>query len=209
MTPLLRVAFYHHSYKTPEEFELHSILMNKAVRAVRKHMPYAEIWHLRGNKTPKYPGADMDAVLDPMYHRPAHSAMLPSGDALFLDVDCVVQRDVYEVFKEPFDWAVCVRQQYENEPGVSLDRPAFNGGVIFSRTREFWKHFAEFIAQEDWRWNDTAIGQYVQERNRFALKVLPSSIYNYIPESPHEDLSGRAIVHYKGEKRKYWMKHLA
>lgn len=205
MTPLLKVAFYYHSTLNKD---LTDAVMTQAVNAVRKAMPYAEIWHLRGPRVPKHAGVDKDILFIP-FRRIHHQAMMESGPTLFLDIDCWVQRDVYEVFYDrAFDAAICVRAQYDFTKPETWGNPPYNAGVIFSRSQKFWQKFAEHHEREDFPWNDATTCRFVDQfAGDLTVKRLPGSIYNYTPHDPDEDLKDRAILHYKGEAKKYWMKH--
>ena len=202
--PLLRVAFYYHSSKNRD---LTDHVMTRAVNAVRKHMPYAEIWHLRGATIEKHPGVDKDIQFVP-FRRIHHQAMMPQGKTLFLDIDCWVQKDVYEVFYQHFDAAICVRTQYDITKPNTWGFPPYNAGVIFSTSQKFWQKFAEHHEKEDFPWNDATTCRFFDQfAIGFEIKRLPGSIYNYTPHEPDEDLSEKSIIHYKGEAKKYWMKH--
>lgn len=207
---LLTVAYYHHSYKTEQEYELASLLMEKSIRSVRKWMPFADICHLRANKTPPSPSAQTSIAYNQFGERPHHHSLVPEGNVLFLDVDCLVMRDVFDVFYDDFDVALCVRPQFSTDKPEGWFDPAFNAGAVFSKSRLFWQEFADYHRRERHQWDDGVLSRFVrQEAKQFALKFLPSDVYNYTPRVFDEDLSGRAIVHYKGEKKKYWMKHAA
>lgn len=193
---MLKVAFYY--WRAPkDQKELFDLLMNKAAVAVRKHMPFADVWHLRAPNNPKYPGAEGDIVLN-SFRRPEHHSMMPEGKTLFLDIDCLVRADVFDVFSDDFDIAA-----YQRVDG------SYNGGVVFSRSRRFWIDFARFHKDRGALWHDPIFTEFIKEYGSgFKIKPL-SDDYNYTPHSHDEDLSGKLIVHYKGEKKKYWMKHAA
>ena len=205
MNPLLKVAFY---YWSSQKKDLTDAIMTKAVNGVRKHMPFAEVWHLRGPSIPKHPGVDKD-LLFPEFKRIHHQALL-DGNVLYLDIDCLVKRDIFDVFYDKtFDAAICVRSQYDFERPETWGNPPYNAGVIFSRSQRWWRKFAEHHASEDYPWNDLTTCRFVDQFSQgFNVKRLPGNIYNYTPHTPDEDLSEKAIVHYKGERKKYWMKHL-
>ena len=202
---LLRVAFYYHSTQNKD---ISDHLMNRAVAAVRKSMPYAEIWHLRGERVPKHTGVDKDILFVP-FQRIHHQAMMPPGPTLFLDIDVWVQKDIYEVFYDKPDAAVCVRTQYDYKRPETWGFPPYNAGVIFSTSQKFWLKFAEHHAEENFPWNDATTCRFIEKAEAMGLyiKKLPGAIYNYTPHEPDEDLSGKSIIHYKGEAKKYWMKH--
>lgn len=200
--PMLRVGFYHHSSSNPE---LSGQIMNKAVRAVREHMPYAEIWHLRGPTIPKFPAADHDIEFGP-FKRPQHQALMGEGNILFLDIDCMVQTDVFDVFKVGFDVAVCIREQYDHKRPETWGNPHVNCGVIFSKNPKFWEGFTAYQEQRGWVWSDVVFCDYLKS-SHWNIHYLPGAIYNHVPDEYNEDLSKCAIAHFKGGKKKWWMKH--
>jgi hypothetical protein len=80
-------------------------------------------------------------------------------------------------------------------------------GVVFSRSPEFWEKVFEHYknAPKSWMWIQIATTECAHFlRDQFKVLELPGDDYNYTPSSPLEDVSDKAIVHYKGN-RKHWM----
>lgn len=180
------------------------------VESVKRHMPGARILQMTDRNTPaiaetqraRYDGKHL------MTFRMDHLAALPAGEWLILDTDAIVQRDVSGVFKRQFDVALTRRRSPILDPsGVDVTKAMpYNSGVMFCRNPEFWARCAEVCHSlpEDQRvwWGDQlAIAAVAPEFNTLDL---PCGEFNYTPGRISEDVSNRAIVHYKGN-RKAWM----
>ena len=198
----MNVAFYYHSAPNKESEELYDWMMDRAVEAVRKHMPRAKVWHLRGPSVPARE-VDDDIVLEDRL-RMQHHAFMGDTETLFLDIDAIVQEDVSDVFDKPFDAAVCVRPKATLH---SWKRIPYNGGVTFTRSAEFWRGAERMYAPEGWPLSEVPLNRYiVTECGGFKLLRLPGERYNYSPGSLNEELKDCAIVHWKGAERKRWMR---
>lgn len=178
---------------------------NESVASVRRTMPGVEIILLT---TKHYQGSDISAdrvirlglPMDCFYgYRRwlAHSEI--DGTNLFLDVDCIVQKDLRHVFDHQFDIALAYRCQTDN----LRKKIPFNAGVLFSRRSEFCKDVAgkpgdhkNWLATEN-RVSDTAL------KGGYLCHVMDGNVYNYTPAIAGEDISGRAVVHYKGGRKKF------
>lgn len=197
MVKPVKVAFY---LDTPAHIDI----AERAIAAVRKAMPHAEIWHLTDINGPEL-SADHCLRLDVRGEFAYRQAMISAeleGDVLFLDVDVIVREDVSDVFDEDFD--VCVTT--DMRPGAEGIK--YNGGVIFSRCPDYWRAIAEagkgmdfYKTPGDWEPIERARGA-VADSGDFAVMVLPGEEYNYIPANAG-DVQGK-IMHYRG-KRKAWM----
>jgi hypothetical protein len=180
------------------------------IRSVKAHMP-AKIVQLTNMTTPKLSLVDVvrrkesDGLVD---LRLAHQEDLP-GDCLILDYDCVVQRDVSEVFQQPFDIAFTRRALDDKTVSQSVAQASpHNMGVIFQRPRGqfFWKAVREAhkrLAGDNWLDGQALISQAIRETT-YDILELPGEVYNHTPLTEDEDVTGRAILHYKGLK-KAWM----
>lgn len=199
----MNVAFYFHSAESEEKKEQSMRLMNLSVRSVRKHMPDAVVWHLKGPRVDKFPGVD-DAIEYEPRHRPEHHAMM-KGDTIFLDIDTVVQDDLSHVFdtKQPFDVAVALRPKLSMRNVPKWNRIPYNWGVSFTRSADFWRGASKMLADEGWPWNEAILCRYAQTSGSIVM-MLRGERYNYTPATEDEDVSTRAVVHYKGN-RKHWM----
>jgi lipopolysaccharide biosynthesis glycosyltransferase len=156
-----------------------------------------------------------------MPYRLLHLKEFPAANAILLDADVVVQRDLSPLFRDEFDVALTYRD--ETDPSLRKSPQAyqmmpFNSGVMLSRPsgREFWAevHQACLAMTEDrqsWFGDQLAIKE-VAARTMLKVKQYPCALYNYSPARWDEDLSEKFVVHYKGENRKIWMleqwKHL-
>ena len=183
-------------------------LARKSIARTRNVMPGVEVVHLT---TTRWDGPDVGAdhvvkvdVLEGSFYGyrrcAAHATM--TGENLFLDVDCIVRRDVRFIFERDFDVAVCAKH---------LDRGAsmpFNGGVCFSRCPQFWLDVAG--KPEDHQGWDHTERRYSMTamKDKYSVRLLDGDIYNYCPHDALENVDGKAIVHYKGA-RKAWMRAAA
>lgn len=187
------------------------------VASARRAMPDARIVHLADEVTP--PVAGVDEVLrlpyDGMYlmtFRLAHFAQLQPCQAVFLDTDVIVQRDLSLLFQSNFDVALTKRENIGLDPqGVDVAAAMpYNTGVMLSKPsgwdfwRNAWKCCETFPDEVRRWWGDQFAIKAVAEIAPLAILELPCDIYNYSPGLETENVSDRFVVHYKGE-RKPWM----
>lgn len=196
----MRVAFY---LDLPTEEYLW--FAKKAAIRARNRIPGA---HLTLLTTRDFPGLvdqsfdlveRLDLKMDCFYgYRKCVANSTVDGECLFLDVDCIVQRDVSPIWDTPFDLALCLRYMSK-----MVEKTPFNGGVAFSRSREFWRDVAgkhsdhTCPADTERRFSEVAMN------DKYVIRALNGDIYNYSPKTKEEDVSGRAIVHYKGDRKSY------
>ena len=183
----------------------------KSIAAVRNVMPEVEIVQLT---TQKWDGPDIgadsirkfDMPMDCFYgYRKYFAQSMVEGNNLFLDVDCMVQKDVSGIFEREFDVTVCYRCKRDK---IKNHIP-FNGGAVFSRCPGFWKEAAG-RPEEHKNWIDTEKKLSETALNDlYFVRVLDGNIYNYTPEDVDEDISGKAIVHYKGRRKKFLIQRAA
>jgi hypothetical protein len=192
-----KVVFYHEG-KIPSFMEIFT-------RSVRKHIPLPLVFMTCGKTL--VDGVDCDEVVrlpskgigHGKYNHLAHC----EGDVLLLDTDILVQRDVQDVFDEDFDVAMCPRK-HTNPEGV------YNGGVMFSRCPAFFAECVRKMDEDATGYGYTLGGeQIVMNRvaatGKWKIKDLPLDVYNWSPKLHHMENPQAAIVHYKGE-RKRWMR---
>jgi hypothetical protein len=187
------------------------------IRSVRAAMPAASIVQMTDQATA--PMAGVDQVIRKHYdgvhlmtYRLRHLSEFPSCEALFLDTDVVVQQDLSQLFEQTFDIALTRRDKAIPTPnGVDVAKVApYNTGVMLSKPSgsEFWLHAHDYCARmsdeyQKW-WGDQLAVKAIAEVAPLRIMELPCEIFNYTPASEREDLSGKAVVHYKGD-RKAWM----
>ncbi len=129
----------------------------------------------------------------------AHRRMIANsnvtvGDNLFLDVDMIMQQNVSNVFNYQFDIAVCKRDKV-----FDMALP-YNGGVVFCRSKEFWLHCAVGFNKHTTNWRDAELAfNRVVQSPEYTRRDLDGTRYNRT--SDNGDISGAAIVHYKGERK--------
>jgi hypothetical protein len=133
------------------------------------------------------------------------------GEWLLLDTDVVVQEDVRAVFHdERFDVAVATRDgtlRPEEVGSKFMATMPFNMGAVFSRSAAFWTAAIREIealpvSRRHWMGDQAAMNAVIAS-GAFRVRVL-SNRFNYPPQHRHEDVSDKAILHYKGP-RKTWL----
>jgi hypothetical protein len=185
-------------------------LAEKMIQSVRKMD--CEVIQLTDHKTPTLKGVD-DVQRFPYEgdfgaFRLNHFKSV-QGDVLHLDYDVIVNRDVSDVFKQDFDVGLTKRSVEDRTVSQQMNQVSpHNMGVVFSKNPEFWQRVYDHymsIPMKSWMWIQIATTEAAHFlRDDFKVLELPGEVYNYTPSSPLEDVSQKAIVHYKGD-RKHWM----
>mgnify|MGYP001565565361 FL=1 len=192
----------------------HYVVADIMIRSCLAVMPDVPIVQMTDMTSPEIPNvtevrrlpSERMAVL-----RMRHQAAC-EGEWLFLDTDCVVKKDVRDVFKSSFDIALADR----NWPHIPMTpqleefnrEMPFNIAIAFSRSPAFWQAAIEKMHQmpedrQSWMGDQYAVCEVIRE-GRFTVKVLPGMIYHYPPGAFYDDGNHAAILHYKGH-RKPWM----
>lgn len=202
----MRIGVYHAG-----DSPVHVQLAARLMASVRRSMPGIAVTHLTDESTAGIEGADAVVRLSggpvALACLEAYAACL--GDWLFVDTDVVVQRDVRAVFDQTFDIAVASRAGtlLPKEVGTKfMARMPYNKGVVFSRSPAFWRDAADDLRTRA-RTSQAFMGDQ-EAMNRVIASglyqvVVLSSAYNYPPMAADEDVSDKALVHYKGS-RKAW-----
>lgn len=203
----MKIGFFHTG-----ESAVHRRMAALLIGSARRVMPGVEVVQLTDASTT--PMQDVDAV---QIYPPAPLALAVleayarcDGDWLLVDTDVVIQKDVRHVFEEPFAVAVADREGTlkAKEVGTKfMTSMPYNKGAVYSRSTTFWKAAADQLRlwptkQQEWMGDQKAMCAIIRT-GRFAVRVLPNT-YNYAPLRRDEDVSDKAIVHYKGE-RKSWL----
>lgn len=190
------------------------------VASVKKAMPTARIVQMTDADTKPVTGVDevirkrYDGKY-PMPYRLLHLKDFPDADAVFLDTDVVVQKDLSPIFENEFDIGLTVRTGPVFDPdGVDLTMEMpYNTGVMFSRPtgRPFWEEayrccMALPAGEKEW-WGDQLSVKTAADTSVLKIATFPCDLYNYTPGSPDADVSDKFVVHYKG-LRKQWMLRL-
>ncbi len=112
------------------------------VASVKAAMPGTRIIQMTDTDTK--PVIGVDEVIRKRYdgrflmpYRLLHLKDFPPTDAIFLDTDIIVQKDLAPVFSEDFDIALTRRDKPVRDPNgydLAAEMP-FNTGVMFSRPR--------------------------------------------------------------------------
>lgn len=213
----MTIGFLHidtHS-KSAEEARLCARAM---VSSALKVMPYTEIVQFTDMTTKPLKGVDdvRRKPSEPMgLLRMRHCAGV-DGEWLFVDTDVLFQQPVDSIFKRDFDVAVTSRDWSHVKHAVGFSqRMPFNTGVVFSRCPRFWSEAYTRLrsldpGQQQFMGEQQVICDMAQETDRFFIKHLKGSVYNYPPEVPgkptkEEMEAAAAILHYKGAERKAMM----
>ena len=190
-------------YLESNDLQYH-ILGAFSVAQTRKVMPDVEIVQLAGSKTEPLIGVDrVHRRASDWPNRSGHIAQFHAGEpggALCLDVDTLVFEDVSDVFNEPFDLAVSNRHFTDG----FLPNTPYNSGVVFSRSETFWKTNEVAYVEAGKPMHDKVFCSTVNG-SQFRVLKLDGAQYNYIPQTPECNFTGRKIVHFTGS-RKAWMK---
>lgn len=189
------------------------------VASVRAAMSNARIVQMTDFETQKIMGVDEvirkhwdQRLLMP--YRLLHLKDFPAADAIFLDADVVVQKDLSHLFQDEFDVALTYRD--ETDPSLRKSPEAyrtmpFNSGVMLARAsgRDFWAEahgvcLAMPEDQQSWFGDQLAIKE-VAARTSLSIMQYPCALFNYSPSRWDENLSDKFVIHYKGQRRKVWM----
>jgi len=192
--------------------QIYQACAQRLLASVRATMPGVPIVHFSDQKSPQIPGTDgivrhPGAPIALMVAR--HFAAV-DGSWLFLDTDVIVQRDVRGVFDDPYRWDLAVAERPgEDTESTELRRTMpFNCGVIFSRTPTGWADVVKVVEAQPlplqrFMGLQQAVNDLIAAGTLRARRLPPA--YNWSPQTPEEDVSMHAIVHYKGAGRKPWM----
>ena len=193
---------------------VHAVLADLMIRSVRRTMPDVPIVMLTDEETPAIYGVDEVRRLPKMPFDVLRCEHLTrcEGEWLYLDSDCIVQKDVRHVFNETFDVAVADREGclVDGEEDLEfIKNTPYNLGVVFSRSTEFWKAVLVKLLQmtserQEWLGIQFAACDVIEE-DHFDIGILSGRLFNYAPHMFDEDVSQAGIVHYKGPTRKDWM----
>ena len=204
----MKVAFLHavadHKFKYSD---INHDFVHMMLESVRRTMPNTDIIHMTDSETPPIPGTITNRLKwehpNPMIFKMNHMMCL-EGDVIILDTDVIVQKDIRPVFNFEFDMALTWRDgPIMTAEGDDLAKTMpYNCGVMFQRSRLFWKRCLEhwFGKNPGWFADQMAVAAVAPQ---FNVLRLHCDNFNYTPRSPDEDLSRRYVVHYKGE-RKTW-----
>src|SRR5262245_16695786 len=123
------------------------------VASVRQTMPRAKIIQLTDYATKPVQG--VHEVIRKrwdgkrlMTYRLLHLEEFPPSNAVFLDADIVVRKDLTSVFDDEFDVALTRRDATDSSLGPAVrEAMPFNTGVMFSKAsgREFWSAAHEAV----------------------------------------------------------------
>lgn len=188
------------------------------VASVKHAMPGIKIFRMTDTDTKSVTG--VDEVIRKRYdgrflmpYRLLHLKDFPPTDAIFLDTDIIVQKNLSEVFSEDFDIALTRRYKPVRDLhgyDLAAEMP-YNTGVMFSKASgiSFWQkayeHCLTLPEQDREWWGDQVSIKATADATNLKLKEFPCDLYNYTPRTRDENISDKYVVHYKGPHRKEWM----
>jgi hypothetical protein len=211
----MTVGFYYAGPAGTDHVRLAQLL----IASVRRTMPGVGIVQFTAPASARVPGVDHVEV-EPA--APIALARLRAyaqcfGDWLLVDTDVIVQQDVRPIFErestDPWPWfdvAVADRSGSLRPKEIGskfMTRMPYNAGAVFSRTAAFWQAAVERLERlspkaQAWMGDQQAMCDVIAGAT-FRVRLLPSR-YNYSPHRRDEDVSGQAILHFKGP-RKAWL----
>lgn len=206
----MNVGFFHAGRGDERQARARIAVLLQSVRAALPGVPVA---HFTDLTTAPVKGADVVLRRNvlPIATARVDAYASVSGEWLFIDSDVIVQVDVRRVFDQVFDVALADRRgtlRPEDAEGKCVTAMPYNSGVIFSRSPAFWQaalvRIAELsVKRQGWMGDQQAMCDVIAS-GAFDIKVLPST-YNYPPHRHDENVSDKAILHFKGRSRKDWM----
>ncbi len=194
--------------------KIHFSVAESLIESVNRVMPGTEVWQFTDENSPEVLGVTgvkrIPGEMPMAVRRMLHHASV-EGDWLFVDSDVVLQKDVRDVFDQPFDVALTDRIGTDMEGSKYALAMPCNMGVTFSRCPRFWETARRRLMKlpkpyQEWEGDQIVVCSMAQdELEEFEILMLPGRVYNY-PPSGTESLEHAAIVHYKGKARKYLLK---
>ncbi len=167
---------------------------------------------------PKLDG--VDEVVRRPYHgllskcRMDHLRDYPHDEMLILDTDVLVKRDVSHVFDRDFDVALTKRYRpVRTETGYDMTKIyPYNCGVMFSRSRGFWRDCTEFLDEQPIdinQWMGEQLSMcVVAENGKHRVLDLPVNEYNWTPAEVGQPHGDARIVHLKGNRKDWYTSYL-
>jgi hypothetical protein len=164
--------------------------------------------------TPEVEGVDevirLPMKVPLMSFRLKHLANLPYREWVTLDTDILVKKPLADVWDKDFDVAVTKRPPRRvllDGVDIAPEMP-YNTGFMLSREPQFWQDAYDWLRKQNeqrqsW-WGDQLAVSEIAKRNRYNVALLPSSEFNWTPDSPQQTSEAR-VWHYKGAMRKEWM----
>lgn len=176
-----------------------------AAQVCKHTMPGVEVCHFTDMDSLEIPGVDTvicrEKTVPMAVFRMQHHQV--EGDWLFIDVDCLVVKDVQHVFDGEFDIAIASRVQNDGTQGKRWEEMPHNMGVVFSRSPEFWKAVEKDLLtyepkMQEWMGDQLAVCRLIM-KNQFDTLIIPGETYNFPPSSA--EMNDAAIRHYKGRRK--------
>ena len=186
------------------------------IASAKAVMPNVEIYHLTDGLTKSTKGVTDTIRIGgdmPMAIRRVSLHEQCKGDWMFVDTDIIFRKSVEHVFDEPFDIALTDRDGTITHEGGYAEIMPYNIGVVFSRNPEFWTMVKGYLVQmperyQQWEGDQRIVCELMKHDHGFNVKILPGAIYNYPPKSA-DDPQDAAIMHYKGNRKKWLLQQEA
>jgi len=183
------------------------------VAGARAVMPGVDVCQLTDLESPALEGVTvLRRPAQPSFTATLADAYAQPGEWLFADTDVVLQRSVADIVADDW-WQVAVASRsgtyvdLAEETSVFMAAMPFNTGAVFSRCPAFWEECRQRILalpalHQPWYGMQLVVGAMALE-GRYRVRILPNE-YNYPPRTQTDDVSAKALVHYKGP-RKGWL----
>jgi hypothetical protein len=209
----VRLAFLHLEFSNPFTYRE---LARRMVKSVHEVMPDVEIVQMGDGRTPTVPGVDsvVELRIKPneefMPYRLRHLSRFEK-EAIFLDTDIIVKRDLREAFRESFDVGLTKRDypviNRDSKENITEKMP-YNTGVMFSRNPDFfqaaYEHCLRLPEEKRQWWGDQIAVNYVAKSGKYKVVEFDCGLWNRVPVRA-DDVGDAYVVHFKGSTRKTWM----
>lgn len=185
------------------------------VASVRKTMPGINVLMVTDKKTPYIEGIEAIRFDTHGYGEfipwLCHACSQMKGEVLYLDSDVVVQRDLRPLLNIDADLVL----PYRGMKIVDGHMQPFIFGCVAYKTAEIWKEVGERVAkmpekERMWYGSQIAVFDMVMEENngrkKWNIAAIARETYNYTPKDENDLPSEPWVLHFKGRKRKEWMR---
>lgn len=198
-----------------EETELQRDLARIMVASARKHMPGTNVLMITDAKTSALDGVPVvrfstDGYAD-FIPWLTNACSLMEGEVLYLDSDVVVQRDLRPLLNVDADIVL----PYRGMKMVDGHLQPFIFGCVAYKNAAIWKEIRDRVLampEKERQWYGSQIAvfdMWVEQSNgigKWKIASVPRNVYNYTPRDAEDAPADKWVLHYKGRKRKAWMR---
>ena len=187
-------------------------IANLMIASVRRSMPHARIVQLSNLEFPRAEGVD-DIFRHPNrgdFARWAYEAIIgfmqTCDDSIIqLGTDMVMMHDVSGVFDDDFTIAASPYPKRTRTDGAYCGDGVFWKFPAIDAVSDMLAQYnGAILIQDGWEGYQTAMLRTVQS-GAFKFKSLDFDTYNRTPDEPNTDLTGAAIVHYRGNRKSFML----